>query len=163
MYCDRLKLRFGYRSVHIKPNYQVSNQTLSIPNLGGADRTLMFTSLNQTIRDIQTFEEPIICNKQPTQNSHLTRKDYDDSRISNGGSNNGNFLKADGSILMTSNLDAGNKQITNLGYNISNPSDVVNLAFCDIKYLQKTSNSELNMNENRNLSSPHTYYHITVD
>ena len=49
---------------------------------------------------------------------------------------------------MTSNLDAGNKQITNLGYNISNPSDVVNLAFCDIKYLQKTSNSELDMNEN---------------
>ena len=47
LYCDRLKLRFGYRSVQIKPNYQVSNQTLSIPNLGGADRTFMLTSLNQ--------------------------------------------------------------------------------------------------------------------
>ena len=118
MYCDRLKLRFGYRSIQIKPNYQVSNQTLSIPNLGGADRTFMLTSLNQTIRDIQTFEEPIICNKQPTQNSHLTRKDYVDSRISNGGSNNGNFLKAGGSIPMTGNLDVGNMQITNLRFNI---------------------------------------------
>ena len=57
---------------------------------------------------------------------------------------------------MTGNLDVGNKQITNLGYNISNPSDVVNLAFCDIKYLQKTSNSDLDMNENyvKNMLDP---------
>ena len=55
LYCDHLKLRFGYRSVQIKPNYQVSNNTIKIPNLGGSDRTLMFTSLNQTIRDNQTF------------------------------------------------------------------------------------------------------------
>ena len=68
---------------------------------------------------LKLFTSNVICNEQRTQNSHLTRKDYVDSQISNGG----NFLKADGSIPLTGNLDAGNKQITNLGYNISNPSD----------------------------------------
>ena len=42
-----------------------------------------------------------------------------------------------------------NKQITNLGYNISNGTDVVNLSFCDKKYYQKTGDSDLNLNEHR--------------
>ena len=39
----------------------------------------------------------------------------------------------------------GNQQITNLGANIQNTYDVVNLGFCDTKYLQKVSNSDLDM------------------
>ena len=48
---------------------------------------------------------------------------------------------------MTGNLDMGNKQITNLGANIQNTYDVVNLGFCDTKYLQKVSNSDLDMDQ----------------
>ena len=81
LYCDRLKLRNSNKFVYIKPNQQASNNTIIIPNLGGADRNMMFTSTHQTIRDTQTFQEPIICNKQPTQNSHLTRKDYVDNEL----------------------------------------------------------------------------------
>ena len=73
LYCDRLKLRHSNKFVYIKPNQQASNNTINIPNLGGTDRNMMFTSSNQTIRDTQTFQEPITCNKQQKQNSHLTR------------------------------------------------------------------------------------------
>ena len=50
---------------------------------------------------------------------------------------------------MTGNLDMGNKQITNLGANIQNTYDVVNLGFCDTKYQQKVSNSDLDMDQHR--------------
>ena len=51
--------------------------------------------------------------------------------------------------IIKENIDMNNKQITNLGYNISNPSDVVNLSFCDQKYYQKTEDSDLDLNEHR--------------
>ena len=44
LYCDRLKLRNSNEFVYIKPNQQASNNTIIIPNLGGADRNMMFTS-----------------------------------------------------------------------------------------------------------------------
>ena len=43
----------------------------------------------------------------------------------------------------------GNQQITNLGANIQNTYDVVNLGFCDTKYLQKVSNSDLDMDNHK--------------
>ena len=43
----------------------------------------------------------------------------------------------------------GNKQITNLGYDIKNQGDVVNLGFTDQKYLQKVSDSDLDMDDHR--------------
>ena len=146
-----MKLRFGYRSIEIKQNYQVSNQTLSIPNLAGADRTFMLTSLNQTIRDIKTFEEPIIYNKQPTQNSHLTRKDYVDSRISN----SGNFLKTDGSNFMTGDLNMNEQKVKNM-LDPVNEQDGVNKRFLEAQlhdYLktdgQNPMTFDLNMNNHK--------------
>ena len=59
------------------------------------------------------------------------------------------FVKHDGSIAMTGNLDMGNKQITNHGANIQNTYDVVNLGFCYDKYQQKVSNSDLDMDQHR--------------
>ena len=50
---------------------------------------------------------------------------------------------------MTGNLDMNNKKITNLGANIQNTYDVVNFGFCDIKYLQKVSNSDLDMDNHK--------------
>ena len=59
------------------------------------------------------------------------------------------YLKKDGTVEMTGNLDMGNQQITNLGANIQNTYDVVNLGFCDTKYLQKVSNSDLDMDNHK--------------
>ena len=50
---------------------------------------------------------------------------------------------------MTRNLNMGNKQIVNLGFSITNKSDVVNLGFCDTKYLQKVSDSDLDLDDHR--------------
>ena len=50
---------------------------------------------------------------------------------------------------MSGDLNMGNKQIINIGYNINNPGDVVNLGFTDQKYLQKVSDSDLDMDDHR--------------
>ena len=50
---------------------------------------------------------------------------------------------------MTDNLNLGNQQIVNLGFDINNNSDVVNLGFCDTKYLQKVSDSDLDLDDHR--------------
>ena len=50
---------------------------------------------------------------------------------------------------MIGNLNLGNQQIVNLGFNINNNSDVVNLGFCDTKYLQKVSDSDLHLDDHR--------------
>ena len=42
-----------------------------------------------------------------------------------------------------------NKQITNLGYDISKSSDVINLGFADQKYLHKVSNTDLDMDSHK--------------
>ena len=150
LYCDRLKFRHSINFVYLIPNSQSSNQTLFIPNLGGSDRTLMFTSLNQTIRDNQTFQEPIICNKQPTQNSHLTRKDYVDSH-----NTNNNYLKVDGSNFMTGDLNMNEQKVKNM-LDPVNEQDGVNKRFLEAQlhdYLktdgQNPMTFDLNVNNHK--------------
>ena len=75
-------------SVIIKVDGQdFHDMPLYIPNLknhdgvGGRRRSeIIVTSTDQIITGKKTFQKSIICNEQPTQNSHLTRKDYVDSR-----------------------------------------------------------------------------------
>ena len=55
--------------------------------------------------------------------------------------------------IITKDVNLSNKQLKNLGYNINDPTDVVNLGFTDSKYLQKVSDSDLNMNEYRVVNS----------
>ena len=119
LYCDKLKMRNRNRFIIIKPDAQNSNNTIYIPNLHGDDRTVMLTSTNQTIRDNQTFSEPITCNKAPTSNNHLTTKDYVDTH-----SSNGNYLKTDGTNQMAASLDMAGNQLIDL----SDPSSDKNAA-----------------------------------
>ena len=63
---------------------------------------------------------------------------------------NGLNSKLDKLILKDINLS--NKQLTNLGFDINNPGDV-NLGFTDQKYLQKVSDSDLDMDEHRVVNS----------
>ena len=62
--------------------------------------------------------------------------------------------KLDKIILKDVNLN--NNQLTNLGYDINDPGDVVNLRFNDQKYLQKVSDSDLDMGTHKieNVKSP---------
>ena len=103
---------------------------LYVPNIKNYDgiagrrrSEIMVTSTNQTITGEKTFQKTIICNEQPTQNSHLTRKDYVDSQISNG-----NFLKSDGSNFMTGDLNMNEQKVKNILDPI-NEQDGVNKRF----------------------------------
>ena len=88
--------------------------------------------------------------KLPNNNDQAANKKYVDDEIKKIPSTDlSAYVKKDGSVAMTGDLNIGNQQITNLGYNIQNSSDVVNLGFCDTKYLQKVSNSDLNMDNHR--------------
>ena len=55
--------------------------------------------------------------------------------------------------IITKDINLNNKQLTNLGFNINDPGDVVNLGFTDQKYLQKVSDSNLNMDDHRVINS----------
>ena len=76
--------------------------------------------------------------KDPVNIDHCVNEKYVDNQLNK---------KLDKMILKDINLN--NKQITNLGYDINDPGDAVNLGFTDQKYLQRISDSDLNMNEHR--------------
>ena len=146
-------------------------------NGGRMSSEMMVTSVDQTVTGKEVFqniEVPV-----PTTNNQASNKHYVDHNFLNrltGGRIGGDldmrgntikFLKLDNTdsaaarvaelkkkvdlsgSTMTGNLNMGNKQITNLGYSISDPTDVINLGFSDQKYLQKVSDSDLDLDDHR--------------
>ena len=133
------------------------NIHLNIPDLknfdghgGRAKSEIMVTSTEQHITGRKTFFDISVL--KPDNNDQAANKKYVDDEIKKIPSpdlSTYNILKKDGTVEMTGNLDMGNQQITNLGANIQNTYDVVNLGFCDTKYLQKVSNSDLDMDNHK--------------
>ena len=147
LYCDLLKMRNRNRFIIIKPDAQSRNNTIKIPNLHGVDRTVMLTSTHQTIRDNQTFTEPITCNKAPTSNNHLTTKDYVDTH-----SSNGNYLKTDGSVAMTGDLNMNEQRVKNT-LDPSDEQDTVNKRYLESQltdYLKRNGQSPMTFDLNMN-------------
>ena len=138
---------------------------------------MMVTSVDQTVTGKKVFQNIEV--PTPTSNNQASNKFYVDHNFLNrltGGRIGGDldmrgntikYLKLDNTdsaaarvaelkkkvdlsgSTMTGNLNMGNKQITNLGYSISDPTDVINLGFSDQKYLQKVSDSDLDMDDHR--------------
>ena len=131
------------------------NIHLNIPDLknfdghgGRAKSEIMVTSTEQHITGRKTFFDISVL--KPDNNDQAANKKYVDDEIKKIPSPDlSTYLKKDGTVEMTGNLDMGNQQITNLGANIQNTYDVVNLGFCDTKYLQKVSNSDLDMDNHK--------------
>ena len=131
------------------------NIYLNIPDLknfdghgGRAKSEIMVTSTEQHITGRKTFFDISVL--KPDNNDQAANKKYVDDEIKKIPSPDlSTYLKKDGTVEMTGNLDMGNQQITNLGANIQNTYDVVNLGFCDTKYLQKVSNSDLDMDNHK--------------
>ena len=92
--------------------------------------------------DINLNDNFLLNVKDPVNADHGTNKKYADDGLNK---------KMDERIVKDINMN--NKQLTNLGYNINDPTDVVNLGFTDQKYLQKVSDSDLNMDEHRVVNS----------
>ena len=131
------------------------NIHLNIPDLknfdghgGRAKSEIMVTSTEQHITGRETFFDISVL--KPDNNDQAANKKYVDDEIKKIPSPDlSTYLKKDGTVEMTGNLDMGNQQITHLGANIQNTYDVVNLGFCDTKYLQKVSNSDLDMDNHK--------------
>ena len=146
----------SFNSVRLMTEHQsYDNIHLHVPDLqnfdgygGRAKSEIMVTSTEQHITGRKTFFDLNVV--KPNNNDQAANKKYVDDEIKKIPSPNlSAYVKKDGSVAMTGDLSMGNQQITNLGYNIQNSSDVVNLGFCDTKYLQKVSNSDLNMDNHR--------------
>ena len=146
----------SFNSVRLMTEHQsYDNIHLHVPDLqnfdgygGRAKSERMVTSTEQHITGRKTFFDLNVV--KPNNNDQAANKKYVDDEIKKIPSTDlSAYVKKDGSVTMTGDLDMGNQQITNLGYNIQNSSDVVNLGFCDTKYLQKVSNSDLNMDNHR--------------
>ena len=146
----------SFNSVRLMTEHQsYDNIHLHVPDLqnfdgyGGRKKSeIMVTSTEQHITGRKTFFDLNVV--KPNNNDQAANKKYVDDEIKKIPSTDlSAYVKKDGTVKMTGNLDMGNQQITNLGYNIQNSSDVVNLGFCDTKYLQKVSNSDLNMDNHR--------------
>ena len=146
-------------------------------NGGRISSEMMVTSVDQTVTGKKVFQNIEV--PTPTSNNQASNKHYVDHNFLNrltGGRIGGDldmrgntikFLKLDNTdsaaarvaelkkkvdlsgSTMTGNLNMGNKQITNLGYSISDPTDVINLGFSDQKYLQKVSDSDLDLDDHR--------------
>ena len=144
---------------------------------GRPSSEMMITSVDQTVTGKKTFQNIEV--PTPTSNNQASNKYYIDHNFLNrltGGRIGGDldmrgntikYLKLDNTdsaaarvaelkkkvdisgSTMTGNLNLGNQQIVNLGFNINNNSDVVNLGFCDTKYLQKVSDSDLDLDDHR--------------
>ena len=144
---------------------------------GRPSSEMMITSVDQTVTGKKTFQNIEV--PTPTSNNKASNKYYVDHNFLNrltGGQIGGDldmrghtikYLKLDNTDsaaarvaelnlklnqsggTMSGNLNMGNKQITNLGYDIKNQGDVVNLGFTDQKYLQKVSDSDLDMDDHR--------------
>ena len=163
----------SYNNIHlyiedIKNNDGYSNRPRS---------NIMITSIDQTVVGKKVFRDIEV--PTPTSNNQASNKYYVDHNFLNrltGGQIGGDldmrghtikYLKFDNTdsaaarvaelkkkvdlsgSTMTGNLNMGKKQITNLGYSISDPTDVINLGFSDQKYLQKVSDSDLDMDDHR--------------
>ena len=127
----------------ITEHQSYENVHLYIPNLKNYDgygnrrrSELMVTSVDQTVTGKKVFRDIEV--PTPTGNVDPVNKQYLDNKLN---------TKLDKIILKDVNLN--NKQLKNLGYDINNPGDVVNLGFTDQKYLQKVSDSDLDMDEHR--------------
>ena len=122
------------------------NIHLHIPDLqnfdgygGRAKSEIMVTSTEQHVTGRKTFFDINVL--KPANNDQAANKKYVDDEIKKIQSPDlSDYLQKDGSVAMTGNLNMGNQQITN---------DVVNLGFCDTKYLQKASNSDLDIDNHK--------------
>ena len=146
----------SFNDVRLLTEHQsYENIHLNIPDLknfdghgGRAKSEIMVTSTEQHITGRKIFFDISVL--KPDNNDQAANKKYVDDEIKKIPSPDlSTYLKKDGTVEMTGNLDMGNQQITHLGSNIQNTYDVVNLGFCDTKYLQKVSNSDLDMDNHK--------------
>ena len=112
--------------------------SLYIPSIN-TDADIIINEGNQTITGVKTFSQAIIMTQEGSANNHLVTKAYVD-----GHSTNVNYLKVDGSSMMTGDLNMNSRKIVNLKdiTNSSGDSEAVNKKYVDTELDLKIDKTE---------------------
>ena len=131
-------------------------RSLYIPSLD-SNADIIIDQTNQTINGNKTFSSAITMTQEGSANNHLITKKYVDDEIAkipsgSGGSDTSNFLKKDGSVAMTGDLNMNEQRVKNT-LDPTDEQDTVNKRYLESQltdYLkrngQNTMTFDLNMN-----------------
>ena len=154
VYANNYATKVGNNFVFLRARAQSAWRSLMIPNLGSGDATIIIDQTNQTINGDKTFSRAITMSQEGSANNHLVTKKYVDDEIAkipsgsgSGNVNTSNFLKKDGSVAMTGDLNMNEQRVKNT-LDPTDEQDTVNK-----RYLE----SQLNDYLKRNGQSPMTF------
>ena len=162
----------NFNSVRLLTEQQsYDNIHLQIPDLqnfdgyGGRARSeVVVTSTNQNITGRKTFSNCVVT--KPTSNTQAVNKKYVDDEIAKiPAPNLSTYMKKDGSITMTGNLDMGNKQIKTVA-KPTDDTDAVTKKYFEDKLGQSHLVSSHKTNEFKYLKDSNessSEYNITVN
>ena len=128
-------------------------RSLYIPSLN-SNADIIIDQTNQTINGDKTFSQAITMTQEGSANNHLVTKKYVDDEIAKipSGSGASNFLKKDGSVAMTGDLNMNEQRVKNT-LDPTDEQDTVNKRYLESQltdYLkrngQNTMTFDLNMN-----------------
>ena len=128
-------------------------RSLYIPSLD-SNADIIIDQTNQTIYGNKTFSQAITMIQEGSANNHLVTKKYVDDEIAKipSGSGASNFLKKDGSVAMTGDLNMNEQRVKNT-LDPTDEQDTVNKRYLESQltdYLKKngqnTMTFDLNMN-----------------
>ena len=160
VYANNYAIKKGSNIVFLRCRDQSGWRSLFIPSLS-SDATLILDQTNQTIDGNKTFSKAITMSQEGSANNHLVTKGYVDDEIAkipsgSGGSGGNidisNFLKKDGSVAMTGDLNMNEQRVKNT-LDPTDEQDTVNKRYLESQltdYLkrngQNTMTFDLNMN-----------------
>ena len=119
-------------------------KSLYIPSLN-SDADIVINQTNQTINGDKTFSSAITMTQEGSVNNHLVTKGYVDSH-----STNENYLKVDGSNMMTGDLNMNEQRVKNT-LDPSDEQDTVNKRYLESQltdYLKRDSQPPMTFNLN---------------
>ena len=149
-------IKVGNNVIFLRSRNQSGWRSLMIPSLS-SDATLILDQTNQTINGDKTFSKAITMSQEGSANNHLVTKGYVD-----GHSTNANYLKVDGSNMMTGDLNMNEQRVKNT-LDPTDEQDTVNKRYLESQlndYLKRNGQSsmtfDLNMNSYKivNLEDP---------
>ena len=163
IYANNYAIKAGGNFVFLRVGAQSAWRSLMIPNLGSGDATIIIDQTNQTINGDKTFSRAITMTQEGSANNHLVTKGYVDDEIakipsgSGSGSGSGNidtsnFLKKDGSVAMTGNLNMNEQRVKNT-LDPTDEQDTVNKRYLESQlndYLKRNGQSPMTFNLNMN-------------
>ena len=135
VYANNYATKVGNNFVFLRARAQSAWRSLMIPDLGSGDASIIIDQTNQTINGYKTFSEVITVLKEGTATNHLVTKAYVD-----GHSTNANYLKVDGSNMMTGDLNMNEQRVKNT-LDPTDEQDTVNK-----RYLESQLNDYLKRN-----------------